>query len=177
MTHGKEPLNTVPGIVQRATSDLLAEAIVAPTSHEVSDLIGEFAGGRVKVFGEIRRGVGQPHIPLVSAQRTDIQAGSELVSVHKGLNNAAGVFAAARRFSQIEVITGTEKHSLTVKVNPTTSPYNPAYIFLDGEDVLGLGYGQRIDLILASELLAERIDGGDGYVPDKVVEWIKGKLS
>ncbi len=178
MTQGKEPFNNAQGIVQRAAQDALAQAIVAPTSHEVSDLIGEAAGGKVKIFGELRQVGDRSFIPSVSAQRTDIEVGNGLVSVHRGLNNAEGIFASARRLSQIEVKKGTDTHSLTVKVDPTTSPTNPLYRFLDGEEYLGSGYGQRIDLALASQLLEEQIpEGRYDHVPIEVVQWVKGKLA
>ncbi len=161
MAHEREPLNS-------------AEDIVAPTSHEVSDLIGEFADGKVKVFGELRETAGRQYIPRDGAQRTEIEVGSAIVAVHRERT----AFTGAIRLSQIDVRRGKEIHSLTVQTDPTTSPSNPYYIFFDGETKVGLGAGQRTDLALASELVGQRIPEGSGnQLTPAVVNWVKGKLA
>jgi len=156
-------------VVDQALQDTLAMTIVAKTSRGVSDILETLADGRVVVYGD------RSHASR--ATRTEIRILGALVVVHKNTNVAEGMFAAAACFSELEVVVGEQTHALRIIPDPRTSGFNPIYLFFEGNKKIGTGYGQQMDLRLASELLEEYVGGVSDRVPPEVVEWIRGKIS
>lgn len=134
---------------------------------EVSELVQELADGRVRVFGDRSS----------RATRTEINLGRKCrVVVHKNTLQAEGIFAAAARFSEVGVVKGRRTFTLRIEVDPTTSQFNPIYLFLDGRQKVGEGYGQGMDLRVATDLLGFYIGGSDSGTSHTVIEWIRNKL-
>lgn len=164
--------NQTGGVIDRAASELIAHAIASKSSREVDTLLEELADGRVKVFGEV---FGEP--PGGSrARRTEIQIDGALVVIHKNTLQAGGAFAAAARFSEVEVVRGARTSALQIKVDTSTSPTNPVYVFLDGINIVGRGYGQRMDLRIATDLLDVFVGGLHDHVSLSVINWIRDQI-
>lgn len=171
-----DPLMDAPDVVTRAVSDLAASHIVEPdTSQTLTDVTYETNDG----YREYAHGNGQ-------IRRSEIAISpSAKVVVHKNTGNARGTYAQAGRFNNLEVcITGPEEaitHTLRIQVDPQTSGFNPVYLFMDGDERIGVGWGQRIDRKLAGMLGIQGDEdddfrvNGDHFEP-AVVEWIRAKL-
>lgn len=167
----------VPDIVQRAIKQAQVESIVNKRSRQVTEVVEEYAGGAVKVFGETFHPEEHKRYGDVSrAQRTEIAVEGATVKVHNDYGTMGGIFGTCPHFGAVEVTAGDKTRILKVAADSQTSPYNPVYEFTDagtGEKV-GVGYGQSINLRLASYLTGDKhIPGGTDYVDWSVVKWIK----
>ena len=156
-------------IVDQAAKAAIVNAIVAKTSQEVDTPLIVLVDGLVTVFGAEGSRV----------TRTEVRLGSRvLVVIHKDTNlQAKGVFAAAARFNLLEVKEGERVHTLQIKVDSSTSPYNPIYLFLDGNQIVGQGYGQSMDLRIATDLLGVFVGGPSDHVSQGVINWIRDNIS
>jgi hypothetical protein len=105
-----------------------------------------------------------------------VQGGTVIIYKDTGAENTKGYFQLAARFQKIELVIGETTHTLTVTIDPKTSAFNPLYYFFDGETQIGGGYGQSLDLRIASELLGENL-GGLSDQAYGVTDWIKSKLA
>ena len=160
-------------IVERALRDAIAHAIVSTPSKELNTVIESLADGRVFIFGE-------SEVPGAShSRRTDIWRELDLlVRVHKNPLQGEGMFAAVARFNLLEVYSIDQLMlvgQLEIKIDPSTSQFNPIYIFWDGEEQIGKGYGQYMDLRIASDLLGVYVGGPGDYVSPSVIGWIRDK--
>ncbi|MEA2020646.1 MAG: hypothetical protein U9M98_02915 [Patescibacteria group bacterium] len=153
--------------VDKARKDLEALNAIAPTSRQVEEVLETFADGLVKVYGD----------PGSRATRTEIVLDDALVVFHANTGVGEGMFASKAYPSEIEVIVNEHTYSLRIVPDPQTSAFNPIYIFFDGDEKIGLGHGQRMDLQLASGLLETHIGGASDRVPTEVFAWIRRKLS
>ena len=150
------------------------DAIVAPDSRQVTELLQEYGGGAVKVFGDPKR-------RSAGSLRTEVALKEGLVVIHKNLGNCGGNYGgfSIARFSEIEVVAGGKATGrLEIKVDPATSEFNPIYLFAEpgSENKVGIGYGQHIDLRLA-EGLGVGLLGSDSYVDESVLNLVREKLT
>ena len=160
---------TILTILKDALDRAVVGNIVAKRSDQLTDVSNVLADGAVIIYSEQGS----------KAKRTEITTKSgALIVIHKDTGVASGMYALAARFSRIEVFspeTRTLVGELTVKVDPQTSPTNPIYIFSDGDNKVGEGYGQNLDLRIASQLLRQDV-GGAMDSAGEVVAWINQKF-
>lgn len=169
--------NSEDNIVERNLRDMRAEAIAAKNSSEVSDILEILADGRVRIIGDI----GHEDQVRSTAQRTEIDMGPKTqVDFHKNpLNQGNDMFAIAVRASKIEVKAGERSASLDIAIdNRGTSQHNPYYVFRDqGTQLAGLGYGQHMDITLATALTGISLEkANSSKIPASVIDWVKEKV-
>ncbi|MBM4402447.1 MAG: hypothetical protein FJ044_04345 [Candidatus Cloacimonetes bacterium] len=159
------------GVVERALRDAVTAAITFTPSKALDTVIETLANGRVLIFGE--SGASSATHP----RRTDIwREPGLLVKVHKNPLQTEGMFAAASRFNLLEVYSFNRLvGELGIKTDPTTSQFNPIYVFQDGDEEIGKGYGQQMDLRIASGLLGVYVGGPSDYVSPSIIAWIRDK--
>jgi hypothetical protein len=159
----------LPKHVQKALELVSAAATAKSGSGEVQEVLRQSDDGLVVRYGE--SGAGSS-----AATRTEESLGANKVIIHKNTGLASGMYAAASRFNEVEVIkNGKRVGILRISVDDTSSPTNPIYLFFDGDSQIGVGYGQSMDYAIASSLGA-KIPHPSDQVQQQVIEWIKGKL-
>lgn len=145
-------------------------AIVNKRSHELTEVIQTLADGAVCRFGE----------PFNQATRTEINfVPLGKVVIHKNPGHGIGIYAQAGRFDLIEVFSGEIcVAQVQIRLDPDYREINPVYEFFDGENrIATAGYGQSMDLALASDLLGVSVGGDGDHIPHEMVVWIREKLN
>jgi len=168
-------VSELPGAVQKALEDEGAIQAIAKNSDQVGEVLGTYLDGRVVVYGE------SPGLTSSRARRTEIIVGpKDKVVIHKNTGVGRGIYSLAPHYSRLDVIHGEQVSSLTIKEDPLSADSNPIYLFIEGsgpeEKKFGWGWGQSMDLRLASVLTGEWIGGGNASFSDEVLTWIKEKL-
>lgn len=158
-----------------AEKELNIKSEVFPTSYQVNHLLSEHADGKVKVFGYLRT-AGGVSFAAASPRRTDINLGSDLVSVHLNYDPNNKFFVVAL-FDQVEIKKSYEICRLRLIADSETDAQNPVYRFEDDQGkIIGQAYGRALNLHLAGLLLDKNLIDSDNYTDNKVIDWIKEKL-
>lgn len=164
-------VSELPGEVQKALYDKRAVQAIVKDSDQVSGVLQTYLDGKVVVYGE----------SASRATRTEIILGpKDKVVIHMNTGVGRGIYSLAPHYSKLDVIHGEQVSSLTIKKDPHSADSNPIYLFIEGsgpeEKELGWGWGQSMNLRLASTLTGKWIRGDGDRFPDEVLAWIKEKL-
>ncbi len=101
------------------------------------------------------------------------------VNMHKNVGQATGLFANTPRWNELTVTPreSSARARLTIRIMPDTSPHNPVYQFWQGQEEIGRGSGERMDIGLARQLFGMSIGyADDGMVSPDIIAWINGHL-
>lgn len=154
----------------RALADAaVGYSAMGPTSAEVTGILEAYANRVVVVYADAD----------FPARRTDICMGRWCVSVHRNLSFASDEPTDQPHYTGvyvIDVVTDELVGFIAVGRSPGTTSAVPTYQFTDPADGtdFGIGWGVRIDLLIAHLLIGEDVPMMPGHhVPENVLVRIR----
>ncbi len=139
-------------------------------SEMCTDTLESFANSSGRVIGT--------HSNPNGPRRSEITTptGTTLV-LHYNTGGGRGIYAAAARPNLLAVRLPDDRIcTLVIEEDPNTAESNPIYLFKDGVYVVGRGYGQRMDLVLASAFLSNFHGIGGNFIEPAVLNWIRHRM-